>query len=480
MRNSIQVLDNYFPIKIVNPETITQNIVQSNQENKVITIVPESGALNNDFLNQCSVCSMTETGERLPVFAALLNTDNDTIAKFNTDQTGWGIVSFIHQAGEEYRVIDLSTKTELSLIIKETLPEGMEFSFTNTDDYIRISASGLIEDRVKVLVHRNYSWYAQQSISVQGGEILMAIPLDTLPNGILQVSILNMNNEVLFKRLLINGTVIGNDPDILFEEIPGDKPSYTSILTISDRFGEGERLVSNILTRECPLNLFENYIPGLPGWPVSYDIPAGDNARKGWLIANSYPDDVPISFYPGKSTYPQQVQYNNLTIIEQREAMFSFMPETRGPAISGLLSDSEGEPLRNQLVAATMLSDNSMFAGFTFGSGRFHLSIPGIKDLHDFVIVPTSSALADWKLDIEQRFDMREVSLPETSFSLSLEEIMFVRELDINRQLETIFVDTRSVASDTNRVSDKKYRSMEILALKLLLINMLSLQTLER
>lgn len=450
MRNSKDAIDNFLPLKIVKPDEISQEARWAKPESVNIRLIPENKVLVSGMQNNCSVFAQSPNGDKLEVEGALLRSENDTLATFNTNITGWGRVSFIPETGIIYQaVIKDYPDSKIQLNIPKIQADNPFFSFKIEENFIKVASSRVKSDSIRILIHRNYTWYSYSVIPTKDGESSFTIPINNLPGGIFQLTLFDEDNMVVFKRLFINGEANGEKPNIEVEAIADKYISIKSTYGVPPHSVDSLEIINEIVTRYEPGDLFDYYIPGLPGWQFSNNIPVATEARSGWLIANNYPDHLPLAFFRNNSSVPAIIEYSNATLVNNREHSASYLPETRGYTLSGKVVDDKGLAVPNQVIGACLLSNNRLYTGMSFSSGNFHLAMPEVLGSQNFLVGFCSSPQADWELHLNPRFDTTAIKIPGNSFKISLEEARYIRGLDITRQLKAIYNEEISGIKDT-------------------------------
>ena len=440
MRNSPKAMNNFLPLKIVKPENISASVSDNNSSKLIATVFPENKNLVAGKTNNCAVKIESTDGDNLETKAALISSSNDTLARFVTDKTGWGIFSFTPSNDYQYNVvIPGSHDAIINTIIPDPETDTPYATFLEEDGNIKLSISNVKYDQVKILVHKNYTWFVNHTADAIKGTALFSIPADRLPSGIIQFTLLSDDNTILFRHLFINNDPVEFQPEISIDRSMLNSGLVNAEIMIGEAIPSGKQLVNTIVTREEPSDLFDLYMPGIPGWHFSYDIPVNPLALKGWLIANSYSDEVVRSFFNNDGTELLLWSENKKTLIDDRENLYDFLPETRGFTLTGKVINGNGNPVPNLLVATTLLSNNNLYAGFTFRSGRFHIVLPDRTGLEDVVVSFTSKPQPDWKLLIDPQFDTTNLILPIRNFTITSQEAEYIRELDLNRQLAAIY-----------------------------------------
>jgi len=438
MRNRPDLTQSYLPLKIVNPAMVSP-VPAATDNSRMITLTPENGRLLPG-LNRCALFVSDSLGAGQQYEAPLMDQNGDTVAILKTDPTGWGIAELEHREGRRYMVAPQTDGQKVTLTVETAGDDetNTRFTFIKSAGRLEVTGMGLGTSSTRMLIHRNYTWYLCDSAIVEQGAVHFSVPTYELENGLYQLSLLSDRNEIIFARLFFNG-----DPTGDYQQLDvGPAASDSSIFEARYNAGKGKgdnALISKLVTSDCPLDIHNLYIPGVPGWQADYTIPASHDAMKGWLIASSYPDECATSFYGRGTGTPEGPLYNSRLIIDEREKSYSFMPETRGLALSGICLTGDGKPLPHLPVAATLLADNTLMGGFTYSTGRFHLPLPSITGPHNLVVVPARQMPEGAKLVIDPGREDNISGMPARRFTLTTDEIDYVKEADLNRQLSDIY-----------------------------------------
>lgn len=440
MRNSPEAINNLYPIKIIHTNDLNTYAGENNHQSITASVFPENSKLVADRMNHCAVRIRSNDGDHIETKAALVSNSNDTVSRFSTDQTGWGVFSFTPSIDGNYRVAIPGSQ---GLIINTKIPSpetDLPFTIFKADkDSIMLSISNVKCEQVKILFHRDYTFYKYFNEDVRNGTVVISILTSSLPYGLMQCTLLAPDNTILFKRLFINKDHIGLQPEISIEKSAINPDVVYAEVNDGATISTGSQLVNLIVSREEPSDLFDLYMPGIPGWHFTYDIPVTLHALEGWLIANHYPDEVARSFLRFDGAEQLSLAGYRLALITELESLYRFLPETRGFTLSGNVVDGGGNPVPNQIVTATLLSNNNLHAGYTYPSGRFHLFFPERTGLEDIVVSFTSKPPSDWNILIDPQFDTSRFEMPIRSFNLTTREAEYIRDIDVNRQLNSIY-----------------------------------------
>lgn len=135
-------------------------------------------------------------------------------------------------------------------------------------------------------------------------------------------------------------------------------------------------------------------------------------------------------------------QYENNPPSENDSFRVNFLPDLgEGVSISGTVVDPEGEPVPFTTLHFSMLGEvRDYYATMSDNHGRFIIATPtGIEDVQEFYVTPGQEGESPLEVRIDQEYDSRELSFPQTPFQLSAEEMEIARKIALNIQLENAY-----------------------------------------
>lgn len=298
---------------------------------------------------------------------------------------------------------------------------------------------------LRLLVHRTSSWYWIDSTLQSGNPIVFKVPLDQIPKGIVQFSIVSVQNKVLARQLWSD-----YNPD----ECQLSLKTTTEDFTLRNNYLIEYQLPPGLDLKEkpglqCHVALAEpgfsshTVIPGLPGWNADANIPANAQDFQQWLSSHSYPDECVLSFFDKNSSIPVAHSLNNLPPLSKPG--IRFLPETRAGILSGMVINKEsGEPVPNTGIGITILNDNTFDAVKTNRDGVFVFAFPGRHDSRDYVLNFISEPDSSWVIEVFPDYDNKPFVPVEKPFCLSPEELTYAANLNINFKLKEIYSPSES------------------------------------
>ncbi|MCD6333648.1 MAG: hypothetical protein J7L89_10300 [Bacteroidales bacterium] len=276
--------------------------------------------------------------------------------------------------------------------------------------------------KTKMLVHRSYTWYWFDRKSIDNGTLTFSIPKKNIPSGIVQISILNDENKILARKLW-SGDHPGNQ-SITITQSQTHYPIRRQAnfnYTLPDKFFKKTASGLQILVAlKEPGTTNTNYIPGLPGWSFNAQIPAEKTAFERWMQNHHYPDETVKGFF--NTTTP------------------AYFPETKAGILSGrVINQSTGQGVASVTLGLTILNDNSFDATTTNKEGIFIFSFPDVTEPRDYILTFTTEPNPDWIIKVTPQYDTRVNKMIQPEFSLTPNELEYIKNREIDLQLKTIY-----------------------------------------
>ncbi len=452
MRNRGPSLFSYRDIRIINPADAGRLNEYTLNDTLMVSVIAGNGIALTGVPNHCAVRSVTTKGEPAAVKGVLLSSRNDTVTYFSTGETGWGTLDWIPEPGADYRMVMESdpvnrvvtsvpqhSDNTVSVSISDPLSA---FDDPGKDRNLTVTLTGNVPETViKLLVHRVSSCYWFSEASPHNGRLSFVIPTSDLPDGLITFSFLSNDNSLLSSALWLKGDPFAGSGSVTTKAAAGE--NSTDLLTEYRAYAGSEKGYYTLTTRRRePVEISDLYIAVVPGWHTTWDIPADKSEREGWLIANRYEGFVAESFFKDGKSNPSIPLINFRDIINTRESMVEFIPETRGIKLSGTVTLGNGTPVSVHKLSLTGLNDNLFITTRTFSDGRFHFAMPGREGSKDLLLSHTIRPTKEMSISVSPEFDPRLSGLPPGNIYLRDAEKIYVNDLIIDSRLENIYRDT--------------------------------------
>lgn len=445
MRNRPSLNRSIISFRVINPSDINEPGILEKHDSVNIKITSLDGKIYYGMDNECSIHVETANGTPVESQCYILANSKDTVATVHTDRSGWGY--FKWSPGEETDSYSVSAK---GYMVGRTIMPDIEngqpvFSFSRTGYNLVITfnpGNNNPPGDIELLVHGIYSQYWYDTADSQNREITFRVPLNRLPERVMQFSLLS-NRRPLARFLWYGGDIIDYTEQIIIssddEQSRGDR---TVSFAYSGRNEEDIINLYSVIKKAEPGSSMDVFVPGLPGWLADNSIPLKEEARKGWIIANSYPDSILERFISELSESDRYSTPDINTMVYEREMQADYLPETRGYTISGKVSDSNGQPIPSIALGLTILNDNSFYCSSTFKNGKFYFNLSGRTGSEDMVLGFIQKPDPGWIIETDSPWTSLDSSIADPGFYLSDEEIIYVRDLLLKRQLREIYIES--------------------------------------
>ena len=210
-------------------EAVRSDSVIRYSVNYDVDFFPEGGSLVNNVTCSISLKAVDETGKGCDVSGEVYTSSGERVALFRTEYKGMGRFYMRPLDGLSYYAM---IKTPDGKIIRKDLPQSSGSGFTlNVSDYqengplitIRTNPATLesLTDQVHfITVSAHKRVVSTLGCSINSLSTNFRLPLDDLPDGIIQLTLLNSDELPLCERLIFNSK------ETTKLEVTTDKPSY--------------------------------------------------------------------------------------------------------------------------------------------------------------------------------------------------------------------------------------------------------------
>ncbi len=418
MRNNPSSEFGLLAVKVVNPQSMDLGKMQQKAEKIRINLYPNG--------RETGLFAGPDESHGVQLKGWLINSIGDSLISFTTHPSGWTYLEKKLADNEQYRIkLEGFSGDQYydQAIIKKNAATTLDLN--KKGEFIEVEISGETPpglDPIKLIIHQSYTLY-WESEEIQQGQALIRIPANILPVGIVQFSLLGKNDQLIAKRLWseFNTDTIDINLSSMVEDSLELRNPYT--LNFSDLSDSNDLCI--FIGLDEPNHPLKNFIPGLPGWNCTSRIPNDLNAFNGWLLGNSYPDDVVYSIQEAnRDEAPKAIIY---------------LPETRSGVISGkVINQQTGVGIEDIGICITVLNNNYFEGTTTNEDGIFHFALPGQNGATDYILNFTSQSDSTAQIVVSPMFAS---PLAETlpSFSLSENELVYLQGHSINLQLQRIY-----------------------------------------
>lgn len=343
-----------------------------------VQFFPEGGDLLAGLAKNVAFKATASTGRGLKLKGQIVDSKKNTVAEFADLGLGMGYFSFMPLSGEKYKaVVQFENGVERSYELPAVVEEGVNVVLQKNDDanlQVGIVTNDSYFQKLQnkafyVLGQSNgHLVYAAQA-TLKNQSLLVSIPWEKLPNGIIQITLMQPDGQLLSERLVFNHY---HAP--LTIEVKSDKSSYAkkdlvnlsiAVPNLGDSIS-GTYSVAVVDERKVPsdddddLGIQANILltADLQGYiekPNYYFNTAHENRKEALdalLMTQGF----------------RKFSYKDL--IAEKLPQINFMPE-QGITIGGTLRLNTGRPVANGGLLLSVPARNLRKDAYTDASGRF-------------------------------------------------------------------------------------------------------------
>ncbi|MGO1245337.1 carboxypeptidase-like regulatory domain-containing protein [Sphingobacterium sp. JB170] len=196
-----------------------------------VQFFPEGGDLLAGVSKKLAFKAVSTTGKGLKVEGKIIDSKKKEVASFHDLAMGMGAIDFLPVAGETYKaLIKFENEEERTVDLPEVMNEGINVILVKEDsltlNLALITNETFYQNNINqpfyVLGQSNgHLVYAAQA-TLKNSSILVNIPREKLPNGIIQITVMQPDGKLLSERLVFNAS-----QPLLDIAVKSDKDNYT-------------------------------------------------------------------------------------------------------------------------------------------------------------------------------------------------------------------------------------------------------------
>ncbi|MBD1423099.1 carboxypeptidase-like regulatory domain-containing protein [Sphingobacterium chuzhouense] len=342
-----------------------------------VQFFPEGGDLLAGVPKKLGFKAVSSTGKGLKIQGKIIDSKKKEIASFNDIAFGMGAIDFMPVAGESYKAtISFENGEQRTYDLPEVKAEGINIVLHNEEDVslqMGLIANDAYYEKMAnqpfyVLGQSNgHLVYAAQA-TLKNSSVLINLPKDKLPNGIVQLSIMQPDGKLLSERLVFN-----QSQPLLNIGVKTDKTTYAKKESVR-------------LTLQVPVtdSLKSNYsVSVIDDAKVPYNDDQELGILSNYLLTSDLKGYVEQPNYYFNEKNENRKEALNALLMTQGFRRFSyddliaeklpqvqFMPE-QGITLSGILRLNTGRPQPNGGLLLSIPSRNIRKDAYTDNQGRF-------------------------------------------------------------------------------------------------------------
>ncbi|MFD1771100.1 carboxypeptidase regulatory-like domain-containing protein [Sphingobacterium suaedae] len=343
-----------------------------------VQFFPEGGDLLAGISKKLAFKAVSSTGKGLKISGKIVDSKKREVATFSDLGFGMGAIDFIPVAGEIYKAtVKFENGEQRSYDLPAVKAEGLNVVL-HKDDGASIQL-GLVanEDYYAKMTNQPFYVLGQSSghlvyaaqATLKNSSVLVNIPKDKLPNGIVQITVMQPDGKLLSERLFFN-----QSQPVLEIGVKTDKTNYAQkeAVRLSLHIAPKDSLtgtysISVVDDSKVPYNddqelgILSNYLltSDLKGYvehPNYYFNTENENRKEALdalLMTQGF----------------RRFSYNDL--IAEKLPQVQFFPE-QGITLSGTLRLNTGRPFPNGGLLLSIPSRNIRKDTYTDNGGRFN------------------------------------------------------------------------------------------------------------
>lgn len=342
-----------------------------------VQFFPEGGDLLAGVAKKLAFKAVSSTGKGIKVQGKILDSKKKEVASFNDIAFGMGAIDFMPIAGESYKAtVSFENGEQRTYDLPEVKTEGINVVLHSEDDaslQMGLIANDAFYEKMAnqpfyVLGQSNgHLVYAAQA-TLKNSSVLISLPKDKLPNGIVQLSIMQPDGKLLSERLVFN-----QSQPLLNIDVKTDKSTYAK--------KEGVKLTIQVPIMD---SLKSNYsVSVIDDVKTPYDDDQELGILSNYLLTSDLKGYVEQPNYYFNEKNEKRKESLNVLLMTQGFRRFSyddliaeklpqvqFMPE-QGITLSGILRLNTGRPQPNGGLLLSIPSRNIRKDAYTDNQGRF-------------------------------------------------------------------------------------------------------------
>src|SRR5690606_27811055 len=195
-----------------------------------VQFFPEGGDLLAGVMKKLAFKAVSSTGKGLKIQGKIIDSKKKEVTSFSAIQFGMGAIDFMPVAGESYKAtVSFENGEQRTYDLPEVKAEGINVILHGEDDtslQMGLVANDAFYQKMAnqpfyVLGQSNgHLVYAAQA-TLKNSSVLINLPKDKLPNGIVQLSIMQPDGKLLSERLVFN-----QSQPLLNIDVKTDKAAY--------------------------------------------------------------------------------------------------------------------------------------------------------------------------------------------------------------------------------------------------------------
>jgi hypothetical protein len=400
---------NYYfekPITIVN-SLKNPDVRPTQLRNYDIQFFPEGGNMVRGIECKIAFRIADQTGKGIECRGAVINANNDTVARFQPLKFGIGNFTFAPAAGNTYKAIIKLADTIIIRDLPEIYEQGYVMNVSNTSEsklHVTIHTNIKSADAVYLFAHTRQIMKVMEKGSLINGTAEFTIDKNKLEEGISQITIFDNEKKPVCERLFFI-----QPSQKLILRLSANQQQFTSRKKVDIIISSGDESGKS-LPADMSVSVYKT---------DSLQTIESDNiSNYFWLISDLKGNiESPDYYFSGKSAEIGEATDNLMlthgwrrftwqNVLQSKKTTFDFVPEWKGHIITGKVTDIKtGLPAANVTTYLSVPGNRiQLYASESDTAGNIHFYTKDFYGPNEIVLQTDSRTDTTYKLEITSPF----------------------------------------------------------------------------
>ena len=438
MRN---IPDEFFfqqPITIVNP--FRKNANPSVQVKQAIDaqFFPEGGTLIEGVNSKVAFRIAAQNGLGMDCRGSVVNSSNDTVARFTSERFGLGNFSFTPNRDTYRAVIIDETGRKLNAPFPVVQPAGyaMQLREAGGNIHVTIRTVGIPESSVVLVGHTRGRIFSAQQLPLVNGATSFRVPFASLADGISHFTLFDEDLRPVCERLFYKKPTTSLQIKATTDQKEyGQRRSVKLSIEFSQKNFENKGAASIAVHKRDSLEMIDE-IDIATNLLFTSDLSGHIEAPGYYLEKGTAAEFDNLMLTHGWRRFLWDQISNN------KGNQPRFLPEVEGPILSGTLHDESGTPASNIPTFLTTSSSVGHIRNFVSGkNGEVRFVLNGIKDEGKLYVQTDFNRDSTFQFRITNPFAPLNTLLRLPTLSLSSVHARSIMSRSLSMQVQDIYSD---------------------------------------
>jgi hypothetical protein len=414
--------DYYFEKAITIVNSLKSPDVQPGQSNNYdIQFFPEGGNLVRGLESKIAFRIADHTGKGIECRGSVINSNNDTVIKFQPLKFGIGNFAFVPAARNTYKAIIKLPDTILIRELPAIYEQGYTMKVSNTSEsklHITVHTNIKSADSVYLFVHTRQAMKVMERSTLINGTAEFTIDKNKLGEGISQITIFDNENKPVCERLFFI-----QPSQKLILQLSANQQQFASRKKVDISVSSGDES-GKFLPADMSVSVYKT---------DSLQTIESDNISNYFWLTSDLKGNIesPDYYFSNKSAEIDEATDNLMlthgwrrftwqNVLHPAKATFDFIPEWKGHIITGKVTDIKtGLPAANITTYLSVPGNRiQLYASESDTAGNIRFYTKDFYGPNEIVLQTDSRTDTTYKLEITNPFSDKFSSTLLPSFDL--------------------------------------------------------------